>query len=286
MTSISGLPKTGCSPPTTAVMDDQFNLRRRHPLARHYLLVNAFQSLLARSFLKCELDVSYGDTDGQSVDIFPASESSSPVFVFIHGGYFRALDKRHYRYISQLTKRAGYTCVLVNYDLAPRVRVAEIVEQVLRSFAWVRGNINRFNGDPDDLILCGHSVGAFLVAKILEHDWPAEDGRAITRAALLSGLYDLGPMKASYLNEDLQLTDADVAALSPVKRSIRQTPELLVAVGETETAEFLRQSRSYAEKLRQDGVAHELVVLPRANHYSMSRTLATGGNVVAKWVFR
>ncbi len=250
------------------------------------MLVNAFQSLLARSFLKCELDVSYGYTYGQRVDIFPASESASPVFVFIHGGYFRALDKRHYRYISRLTKRAGYTCVLVNYDLAPRVRVSEIVEQTLRAFAWVRGNINQFNGDPDDLILCGHSVGAFLVAKILEHDWPAEDGKAITRAALLSGLYDLGPMKASYLNEDLQLTDTDVSALSPIKCSLLQTPEILIAVGETETAEFLRQSRSYAEKLEHDGVAHELIVLPRANHYSMSRTLATSGNVVADWVFQ
>lgn len=267
-------------------MDDQFNLRRRHPLARHYLLINAFESVLARSFLECELDVSYGDTDGQSVDIFPATESSSPVFVFIHGGYFRALDKRHYRYISRLSKRAGYTCVLVNYDLAPRVRVAEIAQQMLSAFAWVRRNIGRFNGNPDDLILCGHSVGAFLVAKILEHDWPAEDGNAITRAALLSGLYDLGPMKASYLNKDLQLTDADVSALSPIKQSLRQTPEILIAVGETETAEFLRQSRSYAEKLKHDGVAHKLMVSPRANHYSMSRRLATSGNAVAEWVFR
>lgn len=267
-------------------MDDQFNLRRRHPLAKHYLLVNAFQSVLARSFLECELDVSYGDTAGQSIDIFPAAESSSPVFVFIHGGYFRALDKRHYRYIGRLTKRAGYTCVLVNYDLAPQVRVVEIVEQMLRAFAWVRKNISQFNGDPEDLVLCGHSVGAFLVAKILEHDWPAEDGNAITRAALLSGLYDLGPMKASYLNKDVQLTDADVATLSPIKRPLRQTPEILIAVGETETTEFLRQSRSYAEKLEHEGVAHELIVLPRTNHYTMSRTLAVSGNVVAEWVFR
>ena len=266
-------------------IDNQFNLRRRHPLAKHCLLINACQSVLARISLENELDVRYGETAGQSVDIFPAAKRSSPVLVFIHGGYFRALDKRHYRYIARLTNQAGYTCVLINYDLAPRVRVAEIVEQVLKAFGWIRKNIGRWNGNPDELVLCGHSVGAFLVAKILEHDWPIQDSDAIRRAALLSGLYDLAPMRQSYLNEDLSLTETDVATLNPIGIPLLQTPRILIAVGEKETAEFVRQSRNYAEKLQENGFQSELIFLSGTNHYTMSRTLATNGNAVTNWIF-
>ena len=262
-------------------LDDQFNLRKRHPSGKYYLLLNTIQSMLAAWRLRCSLDVSYGDSPGQRVDVFPAASPSSPVFAFIHGGYFRALDKSQYRYIAPRLRKAGYATVLINYDLAPQVSVTEIVRQVLGAMTWICCHIERWDGDPSRLVICGHSVGAFLAAKILESEWIGEHAACrIEKAILLSGLYDLGPMKRSYLDRDLRLTGSEVETLSPMSRSLRQTPEILIAVGEGETEEFVRQSVEYAAKLRHDGVENDLVVMPGLHHYSMARTLAQSVNVV------
>ncbi len=263
--------------------DDQFNLRRRHPVGRTVLLFNLVESLFAQTFLTCSLDISYGESAGQMLDIFPAKASKAPVFVFIHGGYFRALDKSQYRYIALRMAKAGHVTVLVNYNLAPKVPVSEIIRQILASFQWIRENIHRWNGDPGRIVLCGHSVGAFLAAKILQQDWPG--GSGIQKAVLLSGLYDLGPMKRSYLNKDLLLTDKDVDNLSPQFGTLAERPDLLIAAGGNETDEFIGQSEKYSAKLDAEGVQNELAILPGINHYSMSRLLAGRRNPVIDWIF-
>ena len=265
-------------------IDDQFNLRKRHPFAQYYLVVNYGQSLAAQLALKCHLDISYGESPGQKLDIFPAQTENAPVFVFIHGGYFRSLDKRHYRYVAFRQARSGHTTVLLNYDLSPQVRVADIIQQMLTAFGWIKKNIHQWNGDPHRLILCGHSVGAFLVAKILQVDWPNDSG--IQKAVLLSGLYDLGPMKQCYLNRDLQLTDSDVANLSPQFGSLVQTPDILIAVGKQETEQFIFQSQRFSHKLRDEGIKNTLLILPHINHYTMSRLLVQSDNPVTDWITR
>ena len=263
-------------------LDDQFNLRKRHPSGKIYLLRNFLESRLAARRLRCSLDVDYGDSPGQRVDVFPAESPSSPVFVFIHGGYFRALDKSQYRFIAPRLRRAGYATVLVNHDLAPQVSVTEIVRQALAAYSWICHNIERWGGDPGRMVICGHSVGAFLAAKILERETRAEEhgGGHVEKALLLSGLYDLEPLKRSYLDRDLRLTRDEVETLSPIACSLGQTPEILIAVGEEETEEFVRQSVDYAAKLRSDGVENDLLILPGLHHYSMARTLAQTENAV------
>ena len=270
----------------TSNLDEQFNLRKSHRTGKYFLLLNQLQSLVARWSLECSLDVSYGESRGQRVDIFPAEGDASGVFVFIHGGYFRALDKAQYRYIARRMVPEGYTTVLVNYDLAPRVSVAEIVRQVSRSFSWLCRNLHRWNGDPRRIVLCGHSVGAFLVAKLLEQEGApaASDACRVRKVVLLSGLYDLGPMRQSYLNQTLGLTSSDVETLSPISCALKQSPEILVAVGEEETAEFIRQSEEYSKKLRNDGVANDLLVMPGIHHYTMSRLLARSDNPLMRWI--
>lgn len=263
-------------------LDDQFDLRKRHPSGKVYMLRNFLESMVAARRLRCSLDVSYGDSPGQQVDVFPAKNASSPVFVFIHGGYFRALDKSQYRFIAPRLRKAGYATVLVNYDLVPRVSVTEIVRQNLAAFSWICRHAGDWGGDPSRMVICGHSVGAFLAAKILEQEWNASEHPAcrIEKALLLSGLYDLEPMKRSYLDRDLRLTRGEVETLSPMACVLRQTPEILIAVGENETQEFVRQSVDYAAKLEHDGVENTLAIMPGHHHYSMARTLAQKRNVV------
>ena len=276
----------------THLHEEQFNLRKRHPWGRLHLVANELESSIARRTLKKSLDVAYGESPGQRLDIFPASQPDAPVFVFIHGGYFRALDKRQYNYIARPFVAAGCTVVLINYDLAPNVPVKEIVEQNLRAFRWIYENIERWHGNPRHMVLCGHSVGAFLVAKILEAaqdpeiGWDTELQQAIYGAVLLSGLYDLTKMRQSYLNESLHLSEEDVQTLSPIFGRIHDFPHAIVAVGEHETVEFIQQSRDYAHKLEEADSSQEFLLLKNKNHYSVSRMLSRRNNPLIEKILR
>lgn len=230
--------------------------------------------------MKHTLNLSYGETQGQKIDVFPAKNPNSPVFIFIHGGYFRALDKSQYSYMAKPLVNAGYTVVLINYDLAPSVPVSTIVEQNLKAFDWVYNNVSSFNGDKNKLVLCGHSVGAFLVAKILEKDWTPEIKQSVAGAILLSGIYDLSKIKLSYLNKDLHLTDEDVTHLSPIFAQATRFPPTLVAVGDDETQEFIEQSERYAEKLKQADSPCDYSLLQNKNHYTVSRMLSNNNNIL------
>ena len=269
--------------PSTDEIDAQLDLRRRHPFSRLNLWKNGIQSRLAQVELQGELDVAYGTSAGQTLDVFlPPRSDGAPVFVFFHGGYFRSLDKRQYRYVARPLVRSGFAVVLVNYDLVPHVSVAEIVRQAKASFAWVRERARDWGGDPRHVVLCGHSVGAFLVARLLEGAEPGAGG--VERALLLSGVYDLVPLQRSYLNEDLRLSAAEAAELNPSADAIRAAPRILVAVGGDETGEFLAQSRDYSEQLARAGISHEHRVLPGINHYTMSRLLARRNTSLLDWI--
>lgn len=264
--------------------DVQFNLRKRHPIGRLRVPLQTLQSVFSRTWLNNTLDVSYGPTAGQQLDIFPAHEANAPVFVFIHGGYFRALDKRQYAFLASKLVRRGYTLVLLNYDLAPKVTVAEIIAQNIRGLAWVHRNIAQWHGDPKRLIICGHSVGAFLVAKLLEHPWEDGTGEAIEKAILLSGLYDLEPMRLSYLNDSLNLSQSDTQRLSPIRGTLEFAPPVLIAVGGKESDVFVRQSKEYAARLESQGHILELALLEGKNHYDMPHLIGKKNTAISRFL--
>lgn len=260
--------------------DAQLDLRKRHPFAKFHMLTNALQSKIAKVRLTHYQDISYGESAGEKVDIFPANRDNAPVFVFIHGGYFRALDKKHYSYLALPLTKAGFTVAVVNYDLAPAVSVADIIAQNIKAYSWIYHNISNWRGNPDYITLCGHSVGAFLVAKIIAHDWPKNMKQAIKKAVLLSGLYDLAPMQLSYLNQDIRLTKDEAVTLSPVYDSLADIPNTIVAVGSDESPEFINQSKQYFNKINQAHLESEFMLLTNKNHYTVSRMLASKNNTL------
>ncbi|TQV88234.1 alpha/beta hydrolase [Aliikangiella coralliicola] len=264
--------------------DKQFNLRKRHPFGRVQMLGNEISSIFTRLKLSNSRNLSYGDTAGQKLDIFPSTKSDSPVFIFIHGGYFRALDKRQYSFLARPLVKAGYTVVLLNYDLVPHVSVAQIIEQNIRALNWIFQNINQFNGDPRQLFLSGHSVGATLVAKLLEHNWSQDMKSSFQGAIMLSGLYDLSTLRQSYLNESLSLSASDVKLMSPVNNKLIASIPLLIAVGGSETDEFIRQSKTYSEKLTKEGYENQFMILERQNHYEVITAMGQPNNVLIKFL--
>ena len=173
---------------------------------------------------------------------------------------------------------AGITLVSVNYDLAPAVSVSDITAQSIKAFDWVYHNIAQWQGNPNQIVVGGHSVGAFLAAKIVQHNWQQDVRQSIKGAVLLSGLYDLAQMKQSYLNAFLKLTDEDVLSLSPIHDDVSQFPKTIIAVGDNETDEFIRQSFAFSEKLHDLDKPHQYTLLKNKNHYTVSRLLSRKNN--------
>ena len=224
----------------------------------------------------------YGPGPLQLIDLFPARAPESPILVFIHGGYWRALSKDHYGFIAAPLIEAGAAVALVDYDLCPAVDLATLIEQVAQSIAWIRRHAAAINGDPDRLVLAGNSAGAHLAAMMLSRDWEdvEEDGNDLSGAgfirgaALVTGIYDLAPIPRIQVREDVRLTSAEIDALSPLRLLPRSAAPSVVAVGGAEPALWIEQSRRYHRKLSDAGMESEFMIIPGHHHFSITRCLA------------
>jgi arylformamidase len=224
-----------------------------------------------RAKLPHQLDLRYGPGPLETLDVYPASAPTAPIHVFFHGGYWRGQDKRDYGFIARDLLARGVTVVVANYDLCPAVTVEEIVEEAARCLHFVCTQVP--TGDPGRLSVSGHSAGAQLVAKLAGYDWTGRYGidNPIRRAAAVSGVFELEPVRHTSLNEEIRLTEASARRNSPQYDPPPRLP-LLLAVGAGESEEFRRQSRDYAVKC---GPATEaaLLELSGANHFSVLEAL-------------
>ncbi|RYY58519.1 MAG: alpha/beta hydrolase, partial [Comamonadaceae bacterium] len=139
---------------------------------RHY----AERSAHARAALRGELRVPYGPTRAETLDIFPADAPGAPVFVFIHGGYWRALSAQDFSCVALGLQRRGITVVVPDYALCPAVTLDEIVRQVRAACAWVLRNIGAHGGDPRRVAVGGSSAGGHLAAMCLQTEWARDYG--------------------------------------------------------------------------------------------------------------
>jgi arylformamidase len=246
--------------------------------ADDYIRASAERSARARRRLNCELDVAYGDTAGQILDVFPAARKGAPVHVFIHGGYWRSLDKHIYSHVAGPMVAAGAAVVVPNYDLCPAVRITDIVGQIRRAIAWVYRNIGRYNGDRKRIYVSGHSAGGHLTGMMMVTDWAGEFGLPedlIKGTAPLSGLFDIEPHRHSQLQEDLRLTAREARAMSPMYLRPTMRGTSIVAVGGAEPDRFHWQSLEFAARLRLHGVRAEYVSTPGDNHFDITDRLGS-----------
>ena len=181
-----------------AELDVQYNARATVPDIQPILKKYAEDSATARRTLDCALDVPFGEHADELLDIFPAANTlpgtaGAPVFVFIHGGYWRLLSKNESSGMAPAFTQAGAVVVSVNYSLAPAVTLDRIVDQNRRALAWIHRNIARFGGDPARIHVCGSSAGGHLAGALLAGGWHASyevPPDVIRGAAPLSGLFD------------------------------------------------------------------------------------------------
>ncbi|HNK19115.1 MAG TPA: alpha/beta hydrolase, partial [Piscinibacter sp.] len=194
-----------------AWLDAQYNNRARVAEAPRILERWAQASALAREQSDCVLDVPYGDAPSETLDLFRTHVPEAPVFVFIHGGWWRALDKRDHSFVAPALVDAGAMVVVPNYALCPAVTIPQIALQTVQALAWTWRNISRFGGDASRITVVGHSAGGHLAAMMLACEWPrvARDLPAtlVKNALSISGLYDLAPLAHTpFLKDSLRLT--------------------------------------------------------------------------------
>lgn len=253
--------------------------------ARHFVE----RSRHARESLACELDVHYGPTLEETLDIFPADQPGAPVFVFIHGGYWRANTAKEFSCVALGLQRRGITTVVVNYGLCPTVTIDEITRQVRAAVAWVLRNIGRHGGDPSRVALGGHSAGGHLTAMALQTRWQEDYGLPadpLVAAVLVSGIYDLAPLRYSYLQPLIQLDDGVVRRNSPLFTVRPCSTPAMVTWGEAESPEFARQSAAYHQAWRAAGNLAELVAVSGAHHFSAIHGFEDPQSPVCTWLHR
>ena len=256
------------------------------------LAASAAAAAETRARLDCKLDVRYGPGENETLDIFPAPGSGSgpgaPVQLFIHGGYWRAMDKSDYSFIADVFQPAGATTVVINYDLCPTVTLDTIVEQSNRSIAWTWRNIADYGGDPDRLYVSGNSAGGHLTAMALAHDWEAEGLPAdiIKGAVPITGVMDCEPVLDITVNEEVRLEPEAARRLSPLRHPPRRALPLLVAVGGAEPRLWIGMSEDYAALCRAHGIECEYMEMPGQDHFDISRAVGDPKSPLAHAMLR
>jgi len=211
------------------------------------------ESVTARAQLKSTLDVPYGDGPGETLDIFPAKDANAPVVIFIHGGYWRSLDKSDHSFVAPALRDMGACVVVVNYALCPGtpeqpVTIPDIALQMAKATAWVWRHIAEHGGDRNRISAIGHSAGGHLAAMLLGCNWK-QVGRdlpsgLVRKAMSISGLFDLEPIrKTPFVQADLRITPAHVRMASPAKWQRPRQGVLYTVAGGDESPEFLRHNR-------------------------------------------
>ena len=231
-----------------AWLDSMYNNRALVPDFPAYLERWVQTSNAVKNSQPCTLDVAYGSSPGEKLDVFPSAAKNAPVVVFIHGGYWRSLDKSDHSFIAPAFTKQGACVVVPNYDLCPAVTIPEITMQMVRALAWVYRNIALHGGNPNRITVMGHSAGGHLTAMMLACVWKAYaadlPADLVKNALSISGLYDLEPLRyAPNVKDSLKLTPAQVRKASPALLPAPRKGLLYSVAGGSESAEFLRHNQ-------------------------------------------
>jgi len=210
------------------------------------------------------LDLAFGETEREAWDLFPGRDSNAPCLVFIHGGYWQRNRRQDFAHLAEGALAMGWSFACNGYSLAPDASLTRIAWQVHAALDWLSAHGAK-HGIAGPIIASGWSAGGHLAALALEHP-------AVSAGIAISGIYELAPIRETNLNDALQLTDAEVAELSPIRRPVVHKP-LAIAYGSAELPELCRQSRDFHALRSAAHAPGPLVPVPGADHFRVLEAL-------------
>jgi len=272
-------------------LDDAYDQTVYAPNQKLLALRRAAASKATLARLGEPMRLAYGPTEIEKLDIYKTARPNAPVNVYIHGGAWRNGQAKDFAFPAEVFINAGAHFVVVDFvqitesggDLMP------MVGQVRSALAWVYKNAASFGGDADRIYLTGHSSGAHLSGCTLVTDWQKNfdlPANIIKGGLLISGMYDLKPVRLSKRSEYVMFTDEIEQALSSQRHLDKLNAPIIVAYGTQETPEFQRQGREFAAAVKAAGKPVELIVGEGFNHFEMQETLGNpyglGGRAALK----
>lgn len=259
-------------------LDAQYNCRGMVPdfedhMTRWIALAKqAFDSFETRP------DLAYGPRPAEKLDLFlPEGPGPHPLMIFIHGGYWRAMDKDVHAFPALSFVPDGIALASINYTLAPEADMDEIVRECRAAVAWCAENAAELNIDAGRIHVSGHSAGGHLTAMMLATDWPGfAPGLAadlVKSGVPISGLYDLEPIRRTYLNEDVRLTEDLAARNSPVRLTPNGPGSMVIAAGGIESGEFHRLQSELVAAWRPHIPDIAEIPMPGLHHFNVVTAL-------------
>lgn len=210
------------------------------------------------------LDLAYGEAEREKWDLFPGADAAAPCLVFIHGGYWQRNRREDFAILAQGALAMGWSAALPGYTLAPEASLTAIAWQMSRALDWLAAH-GPAHGIAGPIVVSGWSAGGHLAALAAEHP-------AVSAALAISGIHDLAPMRDTYVNEKLRLTEGEIADLSPLRRPVVNKP-IAVAYGAAELPELCRQSRVFHRIRAEAQAPGPLVPVPGADHFRVLESL-------------
>jgi len=256
-----------------ATLEREYNARATVPDIDAELRAYRALSMPMYTQLDCRRGLQYGPSADERLDLFPVpGQPGAPLFLFIHGGYWRALGKEDSVFMAQNFITQGVAVAALDYSLAPDSQLSLMVAQCRRAVAWLHQRGDELGVGSRRMLVAGSSAGAHLAAMVLASGWQAGFGvpdDVVSGGVLVSGLYDLAPLRQTMPQSWLHLSESDVQVLSPQHHLPDPARALHVVVAQHDTAEFKRQSRDYAQACASIGCPMVSYEVEARNHFDV-----------------
>ena len=226
-----------------------------------------------RSRPGARLDLAYGPKPRQAIDLYRSDDRNAPCLVFIHGGYWQRNSRESFAHYAAGLREAGWSVAMPGYSLAPEVTLTDIVAELGDALDWLARE-GRHHGVDGPIVLAGWSAGAQLAALLLDHS-------AVRAGLAVSGVYELGPIRDTFLNAALKLSGKEIATLSPLRLPPSKKP-LAIAYGTAELPALVRDSEQLSEIRAVGGAPGALVIVEGADHFSILGEFASPEGVLCR----
>ncbi|MGH7084157.1 MAG: alpha/beta hydrolase [Acetobacteraceae bacterium] len=262
-----------------AALDAAYDQAAYAPNREQLIKRRLTNSAAARARVGTPERVAYGSAAIETLDIYRTAKTPAPIFVFIHGGAWRGGRAAEFAPPAEMFLDAGAHYVVPDFSWVQEVggNLLVMADQVRRAVAWVARNAVQFGGDPGRLFVGGQSSGGHLAAVALTTDWQQQfdlPADIIKGSLLLSGMYELAPVRLSKRSAYVNFDDKTTEELSPLRHLDQLHAPLALIYGTLETPEFQRQSREFAAAVAEAGKPVRLLVGAHYNHFELQETLA------------